>query len=93
MTEPELGVVAISRAGHDKGKAFLIVGRADTEHVFLADGACRTLAHPKKKKLRHLHIEPKRDLQIAQRLAKGEKLLDADVRKALIGLDCQRNQK
>ena len=82
MTEPEVGVVAVSRAGHDKGRAFLIVGRADEAHVLLSDGNTRTLAHPKKKKLRHVHIEPQRAEALAGAITRGA-ATDADVRGAL----------
>lgn len=86
MTEPELGVVAVSRAGHDKGRAFLIIGRADEAHVLLSDGCTRKLDCPKKKKLKHLHLEPSRADEIADRLSGGQPLLDADIRKALTRL-------
>ena len=82
MTEPEIGVAAVSRAGHDKGRAFLIVGRADEAHALLSDGETRKLASPKKKKLRHLHVEPKRAEALAGAIADGT-ATDADVRRAL----------
>ncbi|MEG1525267.1 MAG: KOW domain-containing RNA-binding protein [Clostridia bacterium] len=94
MTEPETGVVVISRAGHDKGRAFVIIGRADTEHVFLADGVTRKLTCPKKKKLMHLRIEPYTAESVRSTLARNETLMDADVRKALatLGYNTERKQ-
>lgn len=87
MNEPELGAVATSRAGHDRGRAFVIVGRADSEHVLLADGDTRRMEKPKKKKLRHLHIEPRTAESIREALLAGRTVLDADLRKALAALD------
>ena len=83
MNQPAIGTVCVSRAGHDKGRAFLIVGVYDENHVLLSDGETRKLPKPKKKKLSHLHFEPHFAEEIAKRLVSGEKILDADVRKAL----------
>jgi len=58
MNEPVIGRVCTSRAGHDKGRAFLIVGVFDDNHVLLSDGETRKLSRPKKKKLSHLHVLP-----------------------------------
>ena len=83
MNEPVIGRVCTSRAGHDKGRAFLIVGVCDDHHVLLSDGETRKLSHPKKKKLTHLHIEPQKSDEIAKKFAESKEILDADVRKAL----------
>lgn len=86
MNEPAIGAVCTARAGRDKGRAFVIVGVFDENHVLLSDGETRRIARPKKKKLMHLHVEPNRAEEIAARLAAGKPLLDADVRKALFAL-------
>lgn len=86
MNEPCIGAICTSRAGHDKGRAFVIVGVYDENHVLLSDGETRKLERPKKKKLMHLHIEPQRAEEIARRLGGGEDLQDAQVRKALYQL-------
>ena len=83
MNEPAIGTVCVSRAGHDKGRAFLIVGVYDDNHVLLSDGVTRKFPKPKKKKLSHVQIEPHFAKEIAKSLNSGEKILDADVRKAL----------
>lgn len=88
MNEPECGAIVISRAGHDKGRAFIIIGRADEAHVWLVDGETRKLGKPKKKKLMHVHVEPQRADEIA---GQGEALCDADIRKALAGRGYNRN--
>ena len=47
------GKMAFSKAGHDQGKLFVIVGEeADT--VRLADGKSRTAAFPKRKNKKHI---------------------------------------
>ncbi len=55
MMEFEKGMLARSKAGHDAGKVFVIVD-VDDMYVYLADGAGRPLAHPKKKKKKHVQI-------------------------------------
>lgn len=83
MMGPELGVLAVSRAGHDRGKVFLIVGRSGSEYVLLADGMTRKLDCPKKKKLKHVVLLPQRNLEIAEAISDGRSLTDADLRRAL----------
>jgi ribosomal protein L14E/L6E/L27E len=83
MNEPCIGAVCTSRAGHDKGRAFVIIGVHDENHVLLCDGETRMLERPKKKKLMHLHMEPRRAEEVAKRLGEGASLQNADVRKAL----------
>ena len=86
MNEPAVGAVCVSRAGRDKGRAFVIIGICDEQHVLLCDGEARKLARPKKKKLMHLKIAPQRADEIGRRVTEGKPLLDADVRKALRAL-------
>lgn len=95
MTYPRavLGRVVVSRAGRDRGRAFLIVGVVDEAHVLLSDGATRRLARPKKKKLMHLRIEPAVAGEIAEKLAGGAALLDADIRKGLAALGYDREEQ
>ena len=86
MNEPAIGAICVSRAGRDKGRAFVIVGISDEQHVLLCDGETRKLSRPKKKKLMHLKIEPRRADEIGKRVTEEKPLLDADVRKALNAL-------
>ena len=88
MSEMEsvLGRVVVSRAGRDRGRAFLITGIADDKQVYLADGALRKSTHPKKKKLMHLHIEPVSAESIAAMLKSGMAVQDAEIRKNLLAL-------
>ncbi len=49
------GMLARSKAGHDKGKVYVIIEVDDT-YVYLADGSIRTLGHLKKKKKKHIQV-------------------------------------
>lgn len=51
----ERGMLAKSKAGHDKGHLYVIY-EADEAYVYLVDGKIRTVGNPKKKKKKHVQI-------------------------------------
>lgn len=53
--EYNIGLLAKSLAGHDKGKVFMIVGVLP-EYVLLADGRSKNLNRPKTKNKKHIQI-------------------------------------
>lgn len=55
MEHYERGMLAISMAGHDRGKVYMIWGEKN-DFVFLVDGEYRPLAKPKKKNRRHMQV-------------------------------------
>ncbi|MGN1165549.1 MAG: KOW domain-containing RNA-binding protein [Lachnospiraceae bacterium] len=55
MNEYNIGMLARSKAGHDKDKKYVIIN-ADQTYVYLADGRIRTLNKLKKKKRKHIQI-------------------------------------
>jgi len=50
-----IGMFAISKAGHDKGRMYLVVGQ-EKDLVLLADGKTRTMENPKRKNTKHIQI-------------------------------------
>ena len=70
----ETGMLARSKAGHDKTQMYIITNVDDT-YVYLSDGRIRTLDHPKKKKKIHV--------QIVHRKYNIEGLDDAGIRKII----------
>ena len=50
------GYYAISKAGHDKGKIYIIWNTED-EYVYLVNGITKTMDEPKKKKKKHVQIQ------------------------------------
>ena len=48
-----IGEFAASKAGHDKGKLYIVVA-CDADYVWLADGEYKTLETPKKKSRKHV---------------------------------------
>ena len=51
----EAGMLAWSRAGHDKNKLYIVV-KVEEEYVYLSDGKLKPIEHPKKKKIKHIQI-------------------------------------
>ena len=49
------GKLALSKAGHDKDKLYLII-KEEQDTVYLADGRKRGLLKPKKKNRRHIQV-------------------------------------
>lgn len=50
-----VGWLAKSRAGHDRGQVYVIVGK-EKDGLYVADGRLKTVEHPKKKNPKHLQI-------------------------------------
>ena len=53
MLSLQIGNVAISKAGHDKGSRYLIV-KIEKDFAYLVDGKLRKLDKPKKKNIKHI---------------------------------------
>lgn len=49
MEKYEVGMLARSKAGHDKGHVY-VIHQADETYVYLIDGSGRKLENPKKRK-------------------------------------------
>lgn len=72
-----IGRVVKSKAGHDKGRLFVVVGIVDDSHVLICDGRLRPLNKPKIKKLKHLSPIAAECMQL------DNGVLDAHIRKHL----------
>ena len=55
MDRYEVGMLAKSKAGHDKGQVYVIFD-VDDAYVYLVDGKIRTIEKPKKKKKKHVQL-------------------------------------
>lgn len=55
MEEVKPRDIAISLAGHDSGRAYVVI-KTDGTNAYLTDGKIKKLANPKKKSLKHLRL-------------------------------------
>ena len=84
-----LGRYAVSIAGHDSGRVYVIVGIAafgaagEPQAFYLADGRSRRAADPKLKKRRHIRLLGGCDAALAQKLAAGGTARDAELVRAV----------
>lgn len=59
------GSIAVSLAGRDRDRVYIIVGVLDENYVLVSDGRKRKIEKPKQKKLKHLRILGKPDSELA----------------------------
>lgn len=59
----KIGDIVISRAGHDKNSAFVVVATVNDEFVLIADGKGRGMDKPKLKRIKHLRAVGKSDVK------------------------------
>ena len=50
----EKGCYVLSLSGRDSGRIHVVLCCGEDEYAYIADGRCRTVSKPKKKKRRHL---------------------------------------
>ena len=55
MDRMEVGMLAKSKAGHDKDNIYVII-QVDRSYVYLVDGSIRTISKPKKKNIKHVQV-------------------------------------
>jgi ribosomal protein L14E/L6E/L27E len=82
----QIGQIVFSKAGRDKGMPFVIVGissERDGEYADLVDGKTRKLENPKKKKQKHIQPTNHISADIAEAIAKGQHINNADFIKAI----------
>lgn len=82
MREFEAGMLAVSKAGHDKGRLYVVV-KEDQEFVYLADGKNRSVSSPKKKKRKHIQINYYIPGTLQKVLEAEQKLEDEQIKKAI----------
>ena len=75
MIQQMIGNFAFSKAGHDKGKLYVIIAQ-DEEYVYLCDGRLHPLEKTKKKRYKHV--------QLIHKKVNNEKLLfDYEIKYAI----------
>ena len=76
------GRVVLSTQGRDEGRYFIVLEVIDEQFVLMADGLTRKIAHPKKKKVKHLRPKPI-VVNVDGSTLPNKHLQDSDLRAAL----------
>ena len=89
--EADVGHIVISLAGRDKERPFYVL-KTEENFVYLADGTLRKIESCKKKKCKHVKVvDGDFDNRVSQKLRSGVKVLNSEIRKAL--MDFSKAQK
>lgn len=90
MAEPppelSIGQVVLSKAGRDRGKAFVILAGDNNGFVLLVDGSVRRVAKPKRKNVKHLQPVGQIARELLAKVKAGKVPTDAEIRRALTAL-------
>jgi len=78
----DLGSIVQSLAGRDKGSLFIVV-EVDENYVYLVDGDIRKVENPKRKKIKHVELTRFFDGNIAERIAKKNKITNQDIKRVI----------
>ena len=81
MKDLKTGGFAVSKAGHDLGKTYVIFDM-DSEYVYLVDGRIRTISRPKKKKKKHVDGLDPLDLRLSQKVI-DRSARDEEIKRAI----------
>ncbi|NLK29046.1 MAG: hypothetical protein GX306_12005 [Clostridiales bacterium] len=76
-----IGRYALSKAGHDSGKWYVII-ETEREYVYLVDGKIRTIDRPKKKKMKHVNITKQFDPELVEKIM-NKTVRNEEIKRAL----------
>lgn len=88
-----IGRLAVSRAGRDRGRCFVIVAVADEDSVWIADGDLRKSSKPKRKKLMHLRLQQDVVSGFAEKAEDALPLQDNELRDVISAWQQRRQKK
>ena len=74
--------VVVSTAGRDQGNLYYVIG-CDPVFLKLANGKDRSLDKPKLKKRKHAKMVLRSETRVAEKLRRGDKVLNGELRRDL----------
>ena len=74
--------VVVSTAGRDQGDWFYVIAE-DPIYLYLANGKDRPLDKPKRKKRKHVQKVLRSETRVAEKLRRGDKVLNGELRRDL----------
>lgn len=72
----------VSLAGRDKGRLFFVL-EVQEGFALIADGKIRPMEKPKRKKLKHLQLAAHTESHVADKIRKGDSVLNSELRRDL----------
>ena len=92
ISELTISDVVRSTAGRDAGELFYVIG-ADPLYLTLANGKDRPLDRPKRKKCKHVQKVLRSETRVADKLRRGDKVLNGELRRdlAFLAKDASEN--
>ena len=82
ISDYNISDVVKATAGRDRGKLFYVIG-ADEQFLLLANGKDRPLDRPKRKKCKHVQKVLRSETRVAEKLTRGDKVLNSELRRDL----------
>ena len=81
---PDINIsdVVMTTAGRDAGQWFYVIS-ADPVFLLLVNGKDRTLEKPKRKKRKHVQMVLRSETRVAEKLRRGDKVLNSELRRDL----------
>ena len=83
--------VVQATAGRDSGKLFYVIAQED-DYLVLANGKDRPLDRPKRKKRKHVQMVLRSETRVAEKLSRGDKVLNSELRRDLAFLAGQMQE-
>ena len=74
--------VVKATAGRDQDKLFYVIAQEDA-YLILANGKDRPLDRPKRKKRKHVKMVLRSETRVAEKLSRGDKVLNSELRRDL----------
>ena len=92
--KPDINIsdVVVSTAGRDAGEWFYVIDE-DQIYLLLANGKDRSLEKPKLKKRKHTQVVLRSETRVAEKLRRGDKVLNGELRRdlAVLAREMQAN--
>lgn len=82
MERFEVGMLATSKAGHDKNALYVII-RIDNEYLYLVNGKNHLLENPKKKNTKHAQVIQYVDEEFQKKLTGNNKIQNEDIKRVI----------
>ena len=91
ISDYNISDVVKATAGRDRGKLFYVIG-ADEQFLLLANGKDRPLDRPKRKKRKHVQKVLRSETRVAEKISRGDKVLNSELRRDLAFLAGQMQE-